>query len=167
MSESAVNYRERLDLAARIQARLGEYAWCLDNDCIEDWPGFFTERCLYKVTSAENWKKGLPIALIYCDSRAMLVDRVNALRHANIYEEHAYRHVLSPTVVRAVNGAEVEAHTGFMVVRTMREGDASVFATGQYVDRLVLAGGGEPPLLREKVVVCDSGRIDTLLALPL
>ncbi len=160
-------HAERLALAARVQARLAEYVWCLDNDCFEEWPSFFTERCLYKITSAENWKKGLPAGLIYCDSRGMLVDRVSALRRANIYEEHAYRHVLAPTVIRAVDGTELEAHTGFVVMRTMREGDTSVFVTGQYMDRVPLGDDDAPLLFREKIVVCDSPRIHTLLALPL
>ena len=38
-------------------------------------------------------------------------------------------------------------------------------ATGRYVD--VVARDGAALRLRERVVVCDAGRIDTLLAIPL
>jgi hypothetical protein len=40
-----------------------------------------------------------------------------------------------------------------------------LFATGRYLDRLVDQAG--TLRFRERVVVCDSSRIDTLLAIPL
>jgi anthranilate 1,2-dioxygenase small subunit len=53
----------------------------------------------------------------------------------------------------------------FLVLRIMRDGSTDVFASGRYLDRWTLAG--DEPKLVERVVVCDSKRIDTLLALPL
>jgi len=52
-----------------------------------------------------------------------------------------------------------------MVARVMRTGETSLFATGRYVDCYVVTE--DSILLRERKVVCDSSRIDTLLALPL
>ena len=46
----------------------------------------------------------------------------------------------------------------------MQNGDTTVFATGKYLDRIILAPG---PKYEERVVVCDSRRFDTLLAIPL
>ena len=39
-----------------------------------------------------------------------------------------------------------------------------LFASGRYVDRIVLS---EEPQYEERVVICDSRRFDTLLAIPL
>jgi 3-phenylpropionate/cinnamic acid dioxygenase small subunit len=47
----------------------------------------------------------------------------------------------------------------------MHTGEQTVFASGIYIDRVVRSG--ETLLLAERLVVCDSCRIDTLLALPL
>ena len=44
-------------------------------------------------------------------------------------------------------------------------GATDVFATGRYVDRYVSSATGVK--LSERVAICDSSRIDTLLALPL
>jgi hypothetical protein len=62
-------------------------------------------------------------------------------------------------------GDELSAETPFLVVRTMRDGRMDLFAAGVYLDRVRDDGGG----LRfaERIVVCDSSRIDTLLAIPL
>jgi 3-phenylpropionate/cinnamic acid dioxygenase small subunit len=141
-------------------------AAALDADRLEDWPGFFLEHCLYKVTTAENHARGYAAGLIYADSRAMLVDRVTALRRANIYERQRYRHVLGMPLLQQADGGAVMAETSFIVVRTMRGGDMSVFAAGVYHDRLLRDPQGAWRYA-ERAVVCDSPVIDTLLAIPL
>jgi anthranilate 1,2-dioxygenase small subunit len=59
----------------------------------------------------------------------------------------------------------VRSETSFMVVRIMRDGTTDIYATGRYLDLYSLQGA--TPKLVERVVVCDSSRFDTLLALPL
>ncbi len=153
------------DAFAQIAALNARYARCIDDGALADWPSFFAEDCLYKVTTAENYKDSLEAGIIYADSRAMLVDRVSALAEANIYERHAYRHILgSPFIVEDGDGV-ARAETSFLVVRIMRDGTTDLFASGRYVD--VVRFGADGPVLAERVVVCDSSRIDTLLALPL
>ena len=145
----------------RLAALNADYARCIDDDRLEEWPGFFLERCLYKVTTADNLAKGYEAGLIYADSRAMLQDRVSALREANVYERQRYRHIIGLPVAREGGAAE----TPFLVVRIMRDGRMDLFATGRYLDKVV----EESKTLKfaERVVVCDSSRIDTLLAIPL
>jgi 3-phenylpropionate/cinnamic acid dioxygenase small subunit len=141
------------------------YADAIDGDALESWPGFFTEGCHYRITHAENHREGLPAGIVYADSRAMLEDRVAALREANIYERHRYRHLLGMPWITARSPAAIEARTPFMVARIMATGQTELFATGAYHDRFVREGGRL--LLAERVAVCDSTVIDTLLALPL
>ena len=95
----------------------------------------------------------------------MLQDRVAALREANIYERQAYRHLVGLPAIRAGAGEAVHAETPFLVVRVMRDGSMDLFATGRYVDTMVDEGGALR--FRERLVVCDSSRVDTLLAIPL
>jgi anthranilate 1,2-dioxygenase small subunit/terephthalate 1,2-dioxygenase oxygenase component beta subunit len=146
-----------------IAALNGACARALDTDRLEDWPGFFAETCLYVVTTADNIAKGYKAGLIYADSRAMLMDRVLALREANIYERQRYRHILGlPVILQQADGV-VSAETSFAVIRTMRDGHMMVFAAGAYHDRI---DTGSMRYL-ERQVVCDSHRVDTLLAIPL
>lgn len=141
------------------------YANAIDSDALEQWPAFFTEACTYRVTNIENEKEGLPSGIIYADSRAMLEDRITALREANIYERHRYRHLLGIPLVESESNDGAVARTPFMVARIMATGETMVFATGQYQDRFVMEGG--QLLLAERVAVCDSTVTDTLMALPL
>lgn len=141
------------------------YIRCIDTDQLEAWPEFFVSDCLYSVTTLENHRQGLPAGLIWANSQAMLRDRVSALRHANIYERQSYRHIIGQTSI--VSGTEdaLRTETPFMVARIMHDGSTDLFSTGVYHDEF--AQDSAPLRLRSRIVVCDSSRIDTLLALPL
>ena len=154
---------------AALQPRLvqlnADYARALDDDRIEVWPSFFTEPCLYLITTADNHRQGYTAGIVYADSQGMLHDRVAALREANIYERQTYRHVVGLPAVLGESDGLVRAETSFLVVRIMRDGRMDLFATGRYLDVLVDESGALR--LRERVVVCDNNRFDTLLAIPL
>ena len=143
------------------------YAHAIDEDRLEDWPGFFVESGRYRITTAENEARGLPLPVLYADSRAMLRDRVASLRHANIYEPQSYRHLLSSTLAERISETHASSKSAFLVVRVMQDGEATLFASGRYLDRIVLAGERGEPQYEERVVVCDSRKFDTLLAIPL
>ncbi len=149
----------------RIIAVQAAYVRCIDSNALEDWPAFFTDNCLYKVTTAENQRSGFEAGIIYADSKAMLTDRVLALRQANIYEKQSYRHILGLPTVLSNGGGEARTETPFLVVRIMHDGQSDVFATGVYLDTLRLSG--DRLQFTSRVVVCDSSRIDTLMAIPL
>ena len=151
-----------LERVAQLNA---EYARAIDDDRLEDWPGFFNEPCLYTITSAENHRLGLPAGIVYADSKGMLEDRVAALREANIFERQAYRHLVGLPALIGESDGERRAETPFLVVRIMRDGRMDLFATGRYLD--VIVDEGVTLRFRARVVVCDSSRIDTLLAIPL
>jgi len=150
----------------RLSGLNAAYAAAIDADRLEDWPSFFLEQCLYKVTTAENFARGYAAGIIFADNRAMLADRVVALRGANIYERQRYRHVVGMPVLGPTEDGAIAAETSFVIVRTMRDGQMDLFAAGVYRDRVREDADG---VLRfaERIVVCDSQRFDTLVAIPL
>jgi 3-phenylpropionate/cinnamic acid dioxygenase small subunit len=140
------------------------YAEAIDEDRLEAWPDFFSADGRYLVTTAENVAQGLPLGIMSATSRAMLRDRIKALRQANVYEAQRYRHVLGTPRIEVANGT-LHARTSFMVARIMHTGETMLFATGCYEDRILLDEGGAH--FAEKTVILDSRVIDTLLAIPL
>lgn len=155
-----------IEQVARIADLNARYVDAIDADRLEAWPDFFLDDGLYRIVTAENVAQGLPLSLIYATSRAMLRDRVTALREANVYESQRYRHVVSTPLITVVEGGAVRARTGFMVARVMRSGETMLFATGCYEDHIVL-DAPDGARFAEKTVILDSRQIDTLLAIPL
>jgi len=153
-----------MDLA-RIVELNAAYARAIDTEQFEEWPKLFHDPCLYKVTTADNVEKGLEGGLIYADTRGMLEDRISSLRKVNIYEGQRYRHIVGLPVVLGQEADAAKVETPFLIVRIMREGQMDVFATGCYRDKVKPDAGGA---LRfsERIVVCDSRRFDTLVAIP-
>jgi 3-phenylpropionate/cinnamic acid dioxygenase small subunit len=153
------------DRLFRLASLNSDYANTIDADRLEAWPDFFLEACLYKITTADNERRGYAAGVMYADSRAMLADRISALRQANIYERHSYRHIVGMPSIRSADNGMIAAETPFLIVRTMRDGKMDLFAAGLYRDRV--SDGAEGRLrFAERIVVCDSSRFDTLVAIP-
>lgn len=140
-------------------------AHALDDDDLEAWPGFFAEDASYRIVTRENHEAGLPMAILYCDSRGMMSDRVLALRTANIFEPHVNCHVIGRSRYVEAGDGLARGRTNFQVVRTMQSGQMDLFAVGKYLDLIDISG--PKPVFKERVVVLESRRIDVLLCYPL
>jgi 3-phenylpropionate/cinnamic acid dioxygenase small subunit len=81
-----------------------------------------------------------------------------------MFEAHRYRHLIGPAQITKTDGNIVDAHANFFVTRIMHTGDTTLFATGRYLDRIAI---GQPYRFIERLVVLDSQKIDTLIAIPL
>jgi anthranilate 1,2-dioxygenase small subunit len=149
----------------RIEDLIHDYAHAIDDDRLEEWPGFFTADCRYLIISRENHAEGRPVGVMTCEGRGMLEDRITALRKANIYEPHRYRHLISAIRLRGMSDGAETVETSYAVLRIMEEGETSLFSSGKYLDRIVFEGG--EPKFKERLVVFDSRRVHTLLVIPL
>jgi len=154
-----------MDVSQGIHELIAEYAERIDEDRLEEWPDLFAEPCRYLVISRSNHAAGMRQGVMYAASRGMLLDRVFSLRRANIYEPHRYRHVVGPIRVRSAEGGVALVHSHFVCVRIMHDGATTLFASGRYLDRIDISA--TPFRFSERLVVLDSDKIDTLLAIPL
>lgn len=142
---------------------LAEYGALLDAAEYDKWLGLFAAACRYVIMPRENHDQGLSAGLIYCDSRAVLVDRIMALREANKYNIHTDRHLIG--LPRLINADRPLIEAPFAVYQTDQEGATQLFATGLYRDRLELVG--DDLKIRDKLVLLDTFAVPTLLATPL
>jgi anthranilate 1,2-dioxygenase small subunit len=150
---------------AQARQLLAVYTYVLDEGPLGDWPGLFTETCLYRITTRQNEERNMPLSIMLCDNHAMLYDRVEAVEKANIYEPHYYRHVLSDSRMLRTTPDSLWMETSFICVRTMLDGRMILFAAGKYVDEIVAQA--DRCLFRSKTIVLDPSQVDTLIAKPL
>src|SRR5690349_4323969 len=148
-----------------IEHLFADYADCIDDDRLEQWPDFFADECRYLITDRESHEAGLRHGVIYCASRGMLTDRITAMRRVLVYEPHRYRHILGSVRIAKTENDVVEARSNFLAVRIMHDGETSLFATGRYLDRIDVSR--QPFRFVERLVILDSPKIDTLLVVPL
>ena len=153
------------ELRARIEDFLAEVARAIDDDALEEWPGFFTTEATYRIISRDGHDAGEPIGILSCEGRGMMQDRVLALRTANIFEPHRLCHLLArPQLARAPDGT-IAARSNFALYRTQQGAGTELFAAGKYLDRIVEQDGALRLAGRE--VVVESRQVDILIVLPI
>jgi len=157
-----------LDAPMELRARLADlycaYSDALDEGELERWPEFFTEDCLYKVTPRENFEQGLPVALIFCESRNMLIDRVVALRETALFVPRMVRHLTGNIRLRTMEPEGLRLTASFALFHTMVDQPSELFLCGRYHDRVVEDGGR----LRfaDRICVYDSAIVPISLVYP-
>jgi len=95
----------------------------------------------------------------------MLIDRVVAHRHANIFAEHVYRHVLSMPLIRDTDGGIISASTSYVVFRTLNDGKSETYSVGRYEDKIVRESGILK--FKERQVIFDTNQIATQMVTPI
>ena len=157
-SETSRIYQDILALEYR-------YGRLLDEDRLEEWPELYVEHGVYKVIPRENRDREVQLPIMFCDSRAMMVDRVRSLRQANVYNLHYPRHIVTNVEILAVKDGAYEIAACYTVYQTDLEGQTRLFSVGQYLD--VIASDQGALKFREKVAIVDTFNIPNLLAIPL
>lgn len=122
-------YRELEDLYAR-------YAEALDDGPLDAWPECFAEECLYLIIPRENYERELPLAIMRCESRDMLKDRVTAVNETMVYEPRYLRHHVSNLRILNDVADEVEATANFSVIEVLPDGLPRILMCGRYRDRV-------------------------------
>jgi anthranilate 1,2-dioxygenase small subunit len=142
-----------------------EVADLLDDDKVEALPAYFTDDCVYRVTTRENYDEGLPGGFMYCDGIAMLRDRILAIRETQVYEPRSWRHFISGLRIVSAQENAVRARANFLITESMSDEDPRVFVVGRYFDTLVRRDGQW--LFQERVAVCDNHHVRRSLIMPI
>jgi 3-phenylpropionate/cinnamic acid dioxygenase small subunit len=153
------------ELRARLADLYGAYDDALDEGAFERWPEFFTAECLYRVTSRENYELGLPVAMIYCESRDMLIDRVVALRETALFAPRIIRYLTANIRLTAIDAGGMHLSASFLLCETMPDQPSRLFLCGRRYDRVVDDGG--TLLFAERLCVCDSTVVPLSLVYPI
>ena len=141
-----------------------DYASALDDDIL-CWPDLFTDDCLYKIVSNENYERNLPLALISCEGRGMLLDRVTAIQKTSFYAPRFFRHIISNIRITENSHETLYVQAHFMVFESFIGDTIHVFNAGRYFDVIVREDNSLK--FREKICVPDGSLIPVSLIYPL
>lgn len=153
------------ELRYEIEELYYEYVECLDDDELERWPEFFVEDCLYKIIPYENFERNLPIALMRCESKGMLKDRVTTMRETSVYVPRVLRHLLSNIRIKSNDNGQLRVQATYAVLETLSDEETRVFNVGKYIDRVVREDGRLK--FKEKLCVFDSLLVPGSLIYPI
>lgn len=156
----AVDIETRIELE-QLHAR---YATVLDDGPLSEWPELFTEECLYLLTPRDNHDLGLPIAIIRCESRGMLQDRVRAVEQTVMHEPRYLRHHITNVTATWIDG-ELRGCAHYSVLEVLPDALPRVLSCGRYLDRIVRCDDGALRF-QEKRCVYDSVLVPNTIVYP-
>ncbi len=140
------------------------YAFILDTGQVEQWPAFFTEDALYRITGRENADANLPVGVVYCEGMGMLRDRALAIAKTMMFAPRYLRHQITNVSVMMAGADMVHATANYSLYETLVDEPTKLLQVGQYRDLFVRRDGRL--LLKERHVIYDSLTIDTALIYP-
>ena len=159
MNLSSAEQRDLEELYAR-------YAQALDDGPLEDWPKLFTEHCLYLVIPRNNFDEGLPLAIMRCESRLMLEDRVYAVQEAIMHEPRYLRHYITNISGSIGEDGHIAVRANYQVVEVLHDELPKLLSIGRYLDLVTPSAAGDLRFM-EKRVVYDSVLVANTIVYPL
>ena len=141
------------------------YVACLDEARFDEWPEFFTEDCVYRVTPRENFDRNLPLATIAAESRDMLRDRAYGIQNTLYHQPYYQRHIVSGLFIRDQIDGAIRTQANYAVFRTRQNAISEVYNVGRYIDTVVDEAG--TLRFKEKICVFDSELIPNSLIYPI
>ena len=157
---------EALLLHREIDEFNSAYAAALDEQRLADWAEMFTDDAFYVVISRENADKGLPVGLIYCDSKGMIHDRAFAIEKTSMYAPRYLRHIIGNLQILGEDqhGA-IRARASYVLIQVLYDRpDAKLHQVGVYHDVFRRVDGVLK--LAERRCVYDNLLVDNALCLP-
>ena len=159
----------RLDallLRQEIDAFNAAYAAALDEQRLSDWAEMFTDDAFYVVISRENADRGLPVGLIYCDSKKMIHDRAFALEKTTMFAPRYLRHIVGNLqLLGQEQNGDVRARANYVLIQVLYDRpEAKLHQVGVYHDVFRRVDGALK--LAERRCIYDSLLVDNALCLP-
>ena len=152
------------DLLSRLIQFNNDYVAVLDRGSLLDWPHFFIDDCLYRITSRENLQLNLPVGLVYAEGKAMLSDRALAIAKTQMYAPRYLLHLLSLPRITQVSPGSIHCETNFLLIQTLIEGPSTLHLAGTYIDRFV--DKTSQLLLQSRDVIYDTDLLANDLVYP-
>jgi anthranilate 1,2-dioxygenase small subunit len=156
--------RETRELRMEIEEFHADYCWTLDCGDVERWPEYFTDDAVYRITARENADAGLPVGLVYADSKAMIRDRAFAIKHTQMYAPRTLQHLVTNVRVLQAKGDAIKAQSNYLLLQTLVDGPTTIQQSGRYYDTFVRKGARL--LLKERQCIYDTVLIANDLVLP-
>ena len=164
---SVVNDRriEALLLHREIDEFNSAYAAALDEQRLADWAEMFTDDAFYVVISRENADRNMPVGLIYCENKGMLLDRAHAMK-TEMFAPRYLRHIIGNLQILGEDqDGAIRARSSYVVIQVLYDRpDARLHQVGVYHDVFRRVDGVLK--LAERRCVYDNLLVDNALCLP-
>lgn len=153
------------DLFLQLNNFYQDNAAAIDQERWDDWMATFTDDCIYRIQSRENFDRNLPMAALSMEGMGMLKDRIYGITETIFHDPYHQTHVVSAPRIRSMEGELIHAEANYAVFRTKNDGIAQVFNVGRYIDQIEQSDKGLK--LKSRICVFDNDMILNSLIYPI
>ncbi|WP_193727487.1 aromatic-ring-hydroxylating dioxygenase subunit beta [Paraburkholderia atlantica] len=131
-----------------------QHAETICDDRLEQWPEFYADECVYKITSRVNYERKLPIGLMFAESKGALIDRVTAIRNTMVFSPRYMTHLVSNVRIVSEQDGILETRSQFVAYLTLVDGTPELQLLGRTFDKIDTMDSALK--LKERIVVFDN-----------
>ncbi|MDO9273283.1 MAG: aromatic-ring-hydroxylating dioxygenase subunit beta [Rugosibacter sp.] len=148
------------------------YVAALDQGDMAAWAATFAvaDETSYFCISAENDRRGLPLALMYDDCRGRIDDRVSFVTKVWVgtYQPYRTRHFIQRLSCESAGNNQYRVTSGFMIMMTPEGGATTILTSGEYRDLIEIQGEGDNAraVFRERRTVYDADVLPRYIVFP-
>ena len=153
-------------LRAEIEDLYARYVELLDEGPLEAWPALFESDASYRIVTRENLQRGLPLALLSCDGRAAIEDRIHAIANTSFTVPRRTRHLVSGLRAPEPADSALRVEANFAVYESLHQDPSQLHSVGRYRDRLARDAEGRLRFC-EKLCIVDGALVPNSLVIPL
>lgn len=153
------------DLFVRLNNFYQDNAAAIDQERWDEWMAMFTQECIYRIQSRENFDRNLPMAALSLEGMGMLKDRIYGITETIFHDPYHQTHVISAPRIRSVANGIIHAEANYAVFRTKNDGIAQLFNVGRYIDQIEEHSGDLK--LRSRLCIFDNDMILNSLIYPI
>lgn len=164
VGDGQMDRNEKLMLRLEIEEFNTAYAAVVDHGDLRQWPDFFSDAALYRITSRENFDANLPIGVMHCEGRGMLQDRVEAILTSTVFKPRSSIHFIANVQITDFSRSTVSARSNFLIVDSPLDRNPKLVMAGRYADRFVRTD--DRLLIAERICVYDTDTIQTSVIYP-
>jgi salicylate 5-hydroxylase small subunit len=142
-----------------------DYAAAVDTESWDAWMEMFTENCIYRIQSRENFERNLPMAALSLEGQGMLKDRIYGITETIFHDPYMQNHVVSAPRIKSVTDDLIHSEANYAVFRTKMDGIAQVYNVGRYIDQIEVSASGLK--LKSRICLFDNDMILNSMIYPI
>jgi anthranilate 1,2-dioxygenase small subunit len=152
-------------LRHEVEELFADYSATLDEARYDDWPELFADECFYSLMPRENYDSGLELALMRCENKGGLKDRVFTVKETLFYGPRHLRHFVSGIRIVGQEEGVISVQSNYVVLQTELDKDTRVLNAGSYKDKLVRLDG--KLRFKERWAIYDTLMIPNSIPIPI
>ncbi|HCM1323111.1 hypothetical protein HJ010_00480 [Vibrio parahaemolyticus] len=156
---------EKIRLQQDINNFYTDYCDVLCESQIENWPSYFTNDALYRITTKEAIEEKYLINIVFCDGKKMIKDRAIGIQKAVFFRRQIERKVIGNIRIIETENMQINVSTSFFIVKSIEGYPPSLLCSG--ISKDIIAMDKNQLRFKQRLCILDADVLPDSLVYPI